>query len=90
MTLLQTDTGKRSPNPELPCKIRNHYKHPTTPCQGRENARRRPENKRVAFKMGLGFKALSSLTIVAEWIHFTLLGDNITTIKLKVYTLGGL
>ena len=49
-----------------------------------------PKNKRVAFKMGLGFKALSSLTIVAEWIHFTLLGDHITTIKLKVYTLGGL
>ena len=90
MRLLQTDTGKRSPNPELPCKIRNHYKHPTTPCQAVRMPVEDPKNKRVAFKMGLGFKALSSLTIVAEWIHFTLLGDNITTIKLKVYTLGGL
>ena len=28
--------------------------------------------------------------LVAEWIHFTLFGIILPTIKLKVYTLGGL
>ena len=30
------------------------------------------------------------LLLVAEWIHFALLGIILPTIKLKVYTLGGL
>ena len=29
-------------------------------------------------------------SLVAEWIHFTLFGIILPTIKLKVYTLGGL
>ena len=38
--------------------------------------------------MVLGLKGLLYNNLVAEWIHFTVLGDNITlpTIKLKVYT----
>ena len=36
--------------------------------------------------MGLGLGGY----LVAEWIHFTLLGIILPTIKLKVYTLGGL
>ena len=30
------------------------------------------------------------VALVAEWIHFTLLGIILPTIKLKVYTFGGL
>ena len=30
------------------------------------------------------------MTLVAEWIHFRLLGMILQTIKLKVYTFGGL
>ena len=29
------------------------------------------------------------LTLVAEWIHFTLFGIILHTIKLKLYTFGG-
>ena len=39
----------------------------------------------------LGQRAMThSLTLVAEWIHFTLLGIVLPTIKLKVYTFWGL
>ena len=34
--------------------------------------------------------ALSILDLVAEWIHFTLFGIILPTIKLKVYTFWGL
>ena len=38
-----------------------------------------------ALILNIGFRIL-----VAEWIHFTLFGMILPTIKLKVYTLGGL
>ena len=45
--------------------------------------------------MGLGSRGLrvlrpSKISLVAEWIHFTLLGIILPTIKLKVYTFLGL
>ena len=36
-------------------------------------------------KLGICF-----IVLVAEWIHFTLFGIILPTIKLKVYTFGGL
>ena len=42
------------------------------------------------FMRGLGFSGSKSTSLVAEWIHFTLFGLVSSTIKLKVYTLGGL
>ena len=39
--------------------------------------------------MDFGHRAVV-FTIVAEWIHFTLFGIILPTIKLKVYTFGGL
>ena len=33
---------------------------------------------------------LDMMVLVAEWIHFTLFGIIVPTIKLKVYTFGGL
>ena len=37
-----------------------------------------------------GAKPLGYFFLVAEWIHFTLFGIMLPTIKLKVYTFGGL
>ena len=39
---------------------------------------------------GAGFGARVSGFLVAEWIHFTLSGIILPTLKLKVYTFGGL
>ena len=49
----------------------------------------------VAMPQGSGYlnrrlPAISSVTLVAEWIHFTLFGIILPTIKLKVYTFRGL
>ena len=40
---------------------------------------------------GSGERSLSEvLGLVAEWIHFTFFGLKVPTLKLKVYTFGGL
>ena len=38
----------------------------------------------------VGFTEYSLIILVAEWLHFTLFGIILPTIKLKVYTFWGL
>ena len=44
----------------------------------------------VAVFWGSYLESYKEIPVIAEWIHFTLLGIISPTIKLKVYTFGGL
>ena len=63
------------------------------------NSKPESNDKVILLSLGLVLAAVSSapalathteITLVAEWRHFTLFGIIFPTIKLKVYTFGGL
>ena len=68
-----------------------HASIPTTQREAKCLRESSPHCRSAEWRGVLQLKGFQSDTffLVAEWIHFTLLGIILPTIKLKVYTFGG-